>query len=115
MSTKRVAVLGAGIMGSSVALFLARRGLRVTLVDLANEPFSGASRWNEGKIHLGYLYAGDASLETARAVLPGSLAFRSLTEELIECSLADAISREDDIYLVHRDSVTTSEATARYF
>lgn len=50
-----VAVLGAGILGSSVALFLARRGALVTLFDAKNRPFEGASRWNEGKIHLGYI------------------------------------------------------------
>ncbi len=54
-----VAVLGAGILGSSVALFLARRGALVTLFDARDRPFEGASRWNEGKIHLGYIYAAD--------------------------------------------------------
>ena len=48
-----VAVLGAGIMGCSAALCLARRGARVTLLDAAPRPCVGASRWNEGKIHLG--------------------------------------------------------------
>ena len=110
-----VAVLGAGIMGSSVALFLARRGFHVTLLDAANQPFSGASRWNEGKIHLGHLYAGDTSMQTARAVLAGGLAFKSLTEELIGCSLREATTPEDDIYLVHRESVASPEATARYY
>jgi glycine/D-amino acid oxidase-like deaminating enzyme len=38
---KTVAVLGAGIMGSATALFLARRGVRVTLFDQAGAPFSG--------------------------------------------------------------------------
>ena len=112
---RRVAVLGAGIMGSSVALFLARRGIEVTLIDGASEPFFGASRWNEGKIHLGYLYAGDPTLETARNVLHGGLTFRRLTEELIGCSLEGVITPQDDIYLVHRDSVATPEATALYF
>ena len=114
-ASRRVAVLGAGIMGSSVALFLARRGIQVTLIDGASEPFSGASRWNEGKIHLGYLYAGDPTLATARNVLRGGLTFRGLTEELIGCSLEEAITPHDDIYLIHRDSVATPEATAGYF
>lgn len=111
----RIAVLGAGIMGSAVALFLARQGARVTLIDEASEAFSGASRWNEGKIHLGYLYAGDASGRTAARVLPGGLVFRKLTEELIGCSIATAITHGDDIYLVHRDSVTGAAAMGEYF
>ena len=48
-----VAVLGAGIMGTCLALMLARRGRRVVLFDKAAMPMSAASRWNEGKIHLG--------------------------------------------------------------
>ena len=59
MKVQRVAVLGAGIMGSSTALYLARAGIQVDLFDAADRPFSGASRWNEGKIHLGFLYAND--------------------------------------------------------
>ena len=111
----RIAVLGAGIMGSSVALFLARGGARVTLFDECQEPFAGASRWNEGKIHLGYLYAGDRSMGTAREVLPGGLAFKRLTEELIGCSLDAAATAEDDIFLVHRDSVVDADDMRRYF
>ena len=110
-----MAVLGAGIMGSSVAIFLARRGARVTLFDAEREPFSGASRWSEGKIHLGYLYAGDRSMDTARGLLPGGLAFKALTEELIGCSLEPATTVDDDVFLVHRDSVVGADETRRYF
>ena len=63
-SRKHVAVLGAGILGSCIALLLARKGITVDLFDLESAPMSGASRWNEGKIHLGYLYGADTTLET---------------------------------------------------
>ena len=115
MKTKQVAVLGAGIMGSSLALFLARRGAQVTLIDALSKPFSGASRWNEGKIHLGYLYAADLSLKTARALLPGGIAFKRLTEELIRMPLEPVTTAEDDVYLVHRDSIVAYDAMGRYF
>lgn len=104
----RIAVLGAGIMGSSLALFLARKGARVSLFDAAHAPFTGASRWNEGKIHLGFLYAGDPSIRTAERLLPGGLAFRDVVEELIGQSLDQVTTPSDDIYLVHRDSVVAS-------
>ena len=111
----RVGILGAGIMDCSLALLLARRGVRVTLIDQALAPFSGASRWNEGKIHLGFLYAGDPSLATARKLLPGGLAFRRIVEELVGRSIKPAISRADDIFLAHRDFVASAEAMGAYF
>ena len=73
--SKRVAILGAGIMGASLALMLARRGLDVFLFDREDSPVGRASRWNEGKIHLGYLYAAAPTTSTAQAMIPGGLAF----------------------------------------
>ena len=110
----RVAVLGSGILGSSLALFLSRREASVTLIDAASQPFSRASRWNEGKIHLGYLYAADPSMRTARRVLPGGLAFKDLTEQLTGCSLADAVTDHDDTYLVHRYSIVPPDELEDY-
>lgn len=109
-----VAVLGAGIMGTATALFLARGGARVSLFDAATEPFACASRWNEGKIHLGHLYAADSGLHTARHILPGGLLFKPLTEELIGSSLSNVVTGDDDIYLCHRDSVVGPDAMWDY-
>ena len=105
MSRRRVAVLGGGIMGSAVAINLARRGFDVTVVDREAEPMAATSRWNEGKIHLGYLYGADPSLATARHMLPGGLLFAAHARELIGGDLAGHTTTEDDIYLVHRRSV----------
>jgi glycine/D-amino acid oxidase-like deaminating enzyme len=113
--TRSVAVLGAGIMGTSSALHLAARGASVTVFEQSAVPFDGASRWNEGKIHLGFLYAADPALRTARTVLAGGLDFRDQVERLTGVDLAPSISRADDHYLVHRDSVVGAEAVGRYF
>lgn len=110
-----VAVIGAGIMGTSVALLLERRGVHVTVFEAAPRPLTGASRWNEGKIHLGFLYAADHSLETAQRLLPGGLAFKPLVEELVGSSLDPVATPDDDTYVVHRNSVVDADATARYF
>jgi hypothetical protein len=112
---RRVAILGAGIMGASLALFLARRGFDVCLFDRESAPLAGASRWNEGKIHLGYLYAADPSLKTARRVIPGGLNFGPLISELIETDIAPHVTEQDDVYLVHRDSVVCPEAARATF
>jgi glycine/D-amino acid oxidase-like deaminating enzyme len=106
---RRVAVLGGGIMGSCAALFLARRGIDVTLFEAQPALMDGASRWNEGKIHLGYLYGADLSLATCRMVLPGGLRFVPLVEELTGVSAADNLTQDDDIFLYHEDSVVGIE------
>ncbi|MGO8756476.1 MAG: FAD-dependent oxidoreductase [Gallionellaceae bacterium] len=111
----RVAVLGAGIMGSSTALLLARSGVAVELFDAASGPCSAASRWNEGKIHLGYLYSADPSLDTARRIIPGGLVFKPMLENLIGCSLDSVTTPDDDIYLCHRNSIIQPGAMQEYF
>lgn len=105
MPVKRIAVLGAGILGSCLALLLARRGHDVSVFDKESEPVACASRWNEGKIHLGYLYGADDSLRTARHILPGSLSFGRVLSALLETDLRPHTTTGDDIYLVHRNSV----------
>ncbi len=109
---RRIAILGAGIMGTSLALFLARRGAAVWLFDRERAPMCGASRWNEGKIHLGYLYGADPTLDTARRILPGGLAFGALVSELIGTDVSPAVTERDDLFLIHRDSVAGPDAVA---
>lgn len=111
----RVAVLGAGIAGSCLAIELARRGADVTLVDRRSSPMAEASRFNEGKIHLGYLYGADPSMRTARHVLPGGLAFAPIMSDLLDADLAPHTTPVDDLYLVDRDSVVGPEALGSYF
>lgn len=114
-ATGRVAVLGAGITGCSTALFMARQGYSVTLFDQARQPFEGSSGWNDGKLHLGYLYAADPSLGTARQLLTGGLLFKDIVEELLGGSIAGATTPRDEIFLLHRDSVVQQQGIEAYF
>ena len=82
----------------------------VCLFDRESAPLAGVSRWNEGKIHLGYLYAADPSLETARRVIPGGLKFGPLISELIETDIAPYVTEQDEFYLVHREFVVGPDA-----
>jgi hypothetical protein len=74
----RIAILGAGNAGTCAALELASRGLKVDLYDECSQPVSRASFHNEGKVHLGILYAKDPSLRTARLMITGALSFEPL-------------------------------------
>lgn len=82
MSADRILVIGAGLQGAVVALELARRGAQVTLLDRGPQPLGGASRHNEGKIHLGFVYALDATGKTRRHMLDGALSFGSILDRL---------------------------------
>ena len=114
MNHGRIAILGGGMLGTCTGLELARRGARSTLFEGASSLLQGASRWSEGKIHLGFVYAGDPTLGTARRLIPGGLAFAGLVERLIHRSLDAFITEEDEIFLVHRDSVANPEAFEAY-
>jgi hypothetical protein len=79
----RIAILGAGNTGTCAALELARRGHRVELYDEAAAPVSRASFHNEGKVHLGILYAKDPSLRTAALMIRGALMFAPLLDRWV--------------------------------
>ena len=68
-------MLGAGIQGCSAAIALAASGWSVTVIDRGSQPFLGASRRGEGKIHLGYVYANEPTRATAALMVEGALAF----------------------------------------
>lgn len=62
-------------MGVCAALELARRGFSVDLFDRRAEMLTEAGRVCEGKIHIGYVYANDATLRTARRLATGAVLF----------------------------------------
>jgi glycine/D-amino acid oxidase-like deaminating enzyme len=98
-------VLGAGIQGVCAALALARRGIAVTLVDEAPQSMLRASYVNEGKIHLGHVYANDPTFETARLMLRAALAFAPLVEELVGGPVPwPALASTPFVYCVARGS-----------
>lgn len=111
-----VAVLGAGITGTLLAIRLAESGNRVMLFDQAPAAMAAASRWNEGRIHLGYLYAADPTGATAAKMLDGGLAFFPILERVLGGPIAaESATTRDDIILVHRDSVASADEIAAYF
>jgi glycine/D-amino acid oxidase-like deaminating enzyme len=100
-----IVVLGAGLTGMGVALSLARRGLAVTLLDQDALAFNRASLRNEGKIHLGFIYANDTTFATARLQLTGALKFRSLLGQWIGDSIDTLALSTPFIYLATRNSL----------
>ena len=112
--TRRVAILGGGMFGACAALALARRGQPVVLVEGADDILEGAGRWNEGKVHLGFLYGGDPSLSTASRLIPGGLAFPDVVGRLLDRDIREFATTEDDLFLVHQKSVVNAAEYALY-
>jgi len=108
VANEQVLVLGAGIQGVCAALALAGRGSRVTLIDDAPVAMSRASLVNEGKIHLGHVYANDPSFETPRLMLRAAFSFAPLLERFVGRSIDWSALRASPFqYLVASDSQLT--------
>lgn len=98
-------VLGAGLQGVLIALMLARRGVRVTLVDRRKAMMEGASLNHEGRIHLGLVYAMDRSLKTGLRMVEDALHFAPEIDRFCGRPLDwRALRSTATRYLVHRAS-----------
>src|ERR1700745_3073466 len=101
----RVAVLGGGLQGCCAAAELASKGVSVELFDLNPSLLSRTAVANEGKIHLGYMYAADPTLATAKAMMRGALAFDLFFQRHLGVDSDRALeTSEPAIYGVHRES-----------
>ena len=112
--TMRVAVLGGGLQGCCTALALAERGSSVVLTDRNDALLSRAAVANEGKIHLGYMYAADPSLSTARMMMEGALAFAPFFQRYVAPPAGAFATSAPASYVVHRDSQHSAEAVSAY-
>ena len=114
MPSKRVAVLGGGLQGACIALELARRGVTVDLYERNLTCFAEASTHNEGKIHLGFVYAGDKSLKTARLAATGALSFQPLLRRWVGDVIDSVPISSPFHYVVHRDGLIDPTAFAAH-
>ena len=99
----KVGVLGGGLQGCCAALALAER-CDVVLFDRNPALLSRTAIANEGKIYLGYMYAGDPTFATARTMMKGALAFAPFMQRYIGHATGWAQTSAAASYVVHRDS-----------
>lgn len=111
MSHKQsVLVLGAGIQGICAALALRMRGYTVTLIDRMPDLMLRTSLRNEGKIHLGFVYANDTTFQTASLLLRAALQFAPLLDEWLGAPVEwRPLVSSPFTYLVMRDSMLAPE------
>lgn len=101
----RVAVLGGGLQGACVALELSRHGVKVDLYEKSDQCLSQASAHNEGKMHLGYVYANDRSLRTARTMARGAVVFQRLMRRWLGNAIDTIPVSAPFYYVIHNESL----------
>ncbi len=111
-----VLVLGAGIQGISVALALRAHGYRVTLIERMPDLMLRTSLRNEGKLHLGFVYANDASFQTSALLLRAALQFAPLLDEWLGTRTDwKGMSSTPFQYLIMRDSMLSVDALLSHY
>jgi glycine/D-amino acid oxidase-like deaminating enzyme len=110
----RVGVLGGGLQGCCAALALAKRGAEVILFDKNDALLTRAAVANEGKIHLGYMYAGDPTLLTAKTMMTGALSFAPFLERYLGQPAQSLSVSVPATYVVHRDSQRSADDVCAY-
>lgn len=111
----RIAVIGGGILGTVSALLARERGHDVSIFERESALWTGASAANEGKIHLGPIFAlGDRA--THLLMLTGATTFASIVEQAVGHPIDwDAMASADFEYLVMPGSLASpGELSARY-
>ncbi len=110
-----ILILGAGLQGTGIALELARRGVPVTLLDQDPQPLNRASLRNEGKIHLGLIYANDRSLGTGLLQLEGALNFGRIVDRWTDRGAPWRVLSTPFHYLVADDSIVAPDRLEEYY
>jgi len=112
-----IAVLGGGIQGICVALALVRKPKNsIVIFDKQPNFFTQASIKNEGKIHLGFVYAKDTTFRTADKLLQDALLFAPTMESLVEAKINwREITSTPFHYLIADDSMVNPDRLLEYY
>jgi len=97
MAIQKIAIIGAGIFGCSIALELEKEGYEIILFEKEDDIMQLATKNNHNRIHYGYHYP--RSLETVKQSLDGLLSFLPKYSEAILFGLENyyAISKYNSL------------------
>ncbi|MBX3067420.1 MAG: FAD-binding oxidoreductase [Cryobacterium sp.] len=111
----KIAVVGGGMLGSTVALLAADQGWDVTIFESRVKLFAGASTAGEAKIHLGPIYIlGDE--QTQDLMLRGAVNFAPILEKAVgkKINWEELVSEPFDYGVMPTSLVPASELATRY-
>lgn len=113
---EKVLVLGAGLQGVCAALALRQRGHDVCLIDQATGCLERTSLRNEGKIHLGHVYAHDPGFKTADLMLRSALSFAPLLDQWLPAPINwPGLRSNPFFYIVARDSLVPEDRLFEHY
>lgn len=115
MKSSRITIIGGGIQGSCLALALAKKGIRSTILERNSAPMLEASLRNEGKIHLGFVYSLDDKGKTRKLMLDGALSFAPLLESWCHEINWNELRSKTFNYAVMPDSIMNPSRTEESF
>jgi glycine/D-amino acid oxidase-like deaminating enzyme len=109
---RRIAVVGSGLLGCLTSLLAARSGMAVDLFEQDESLFTGASLINEGKVHLGPIFAM-ADSRTHSLMVEAGLQFADIVDSAVGSSLDwTSLTGAPFDYLVMPGSLLTVEELA---
>lgn len=97
------------------ALELADRGYDIALFEKEDAILTRASLANEGKIHLGFVYAADRSFRTAARMITDALQFRVILERWIKSNDFEKYILDPFEYIVPKTSALTENIIEMHF
>jgi glycine/D-amino acid oxidase-like deaminating enzyme len=103
------------MLGTTVALELAHRGQTVDLFDRGPSPITMAGLHNEGKLHLGFIYANDTTRRTTEMVASGSIHFFALLRRWVGEEVDRLPVSGPVLYAVPHDSLLPPERVHAHF
>jgi glycine/D-amino acid oxidase-like deaminating enzyme len=112
---RRIAVLGAGFQGVCIALEIARRKRPVTLFDREAAPITQAGAKNEGKVHLGFVYANEPDRRTADAMIAGALSFDEPVRRWCGLETLEPLLSTPYVYGVLADTMVSVPEIEKHF
>lgn len=109
-------IIGSGIQGCTIALQLVSRGYEVNLIEKNSRLYSQASVQQEGKIHLGFIYAMDTSTKTSERLLYDALHFSPILDQLIGMKINwNRLKSTRFNYLIAVDSMMDQEKLMQHY
>lgn len=114
MKNLKIAIIGGGLTGCCAIAALSRIAKQITIFDSGPHLVGEASACNEGKIHLGYTYGMDKSLNTARLMAETAAVFEKLLTRWFGSEISKVTRSTYSHYAVHKDSLLSTDEYAVY-